>query len=132
MTNELANTSGSGKTANIPQDVLGRFNWGAFLLSWIWGLGNNTYITLFILLSVILVFIPFGGLVPFGLCIWFGIKGNEWAWQNKHFESVEKFHEIQKKWAIAGTIVFVIGIIFSVIMSGAIIAALLGAAANSQ
>ena len=32
------------------QDVVGkRFNWGAFFLTWIWGLGNKVWITLFII-----------------------------------------------------------------------------------
>ena len=51
-------------------------------------------------------FIPFiGGIASLGFCIWLGIKGNELAWQNKQFPSIEAFHEYQKKWAIAGVIV---------------------------
>ena len=38
------------------------------------------------------------------MIIWFGIKGNTWAWQNKHFDSVEAFHNNQRKWATAGVI----------------------------
>ena len=102
-TNDDGNNSGQGTNTPVPDVVAKHFNWGAFLLSWIWGIGNKTYITL---LSFVAGFIPFvGALVVLGMQIWFGIKGNTWAWQNKRFQSVEHFHENQKKWTIAGVIV---------------------------
>ena len=67
-----------------PQDIppeLDRWNWGAFLLNWIWGVGNNTYIAL-------LTFVPFVGIVmPFVL----GAKGSRWAWRNGRWDNVEHF-----------------------------------------
>ena len=94
------NNSGQGPNTPVPDSVARKFNWGAFLLSWIWGLGNKTYITLLVFL---VGFIPFIGIVLiFGMQIWFGIKGNTWAWQNKRFQSIEHFHENQRNWAIAG------------------------------
>jgi len=33
----------------IPAEIR-RWNWGAFLLNWIWGIGNQTYIALFALI----------------------------------------------------------------------------------
>ena len=108
-----------------PSDITNKFNWGAFFLTWIWGLGNKTYKTLLVLLIVPCAFIPFVnniiGLAQLGLSIWFGIKGNEWAWQNKQFSSVKDFHANQKKWAIAGIIYFiislVIGFIFTILVA---------------
>lgn len=98
----LENNSGQGKDTPVLDIVKKRFNWGAFLLGWIWGLGNKTYLTL---IEIPLTLIPYIGLIiNFGLCIWFGIKGNEWAWQNKYFKSVEEFHNNQKNWAIGGII----------------------------
>lgn len=80
----------------IPDEIKG-WNWGAFLLTWIWGIGNNTLIAL-------LMFIPLVNIVmPFVL----GAKGNAWAWTNKKWESVEAFKATQRKWAIAGVVVFV-------------------------
>jgi hypothetical protein len=112
--NNLTNNSGQGPSTPVLDIVSKRFNWGAFLLNWIWGLGNKTYITLIIFL---LGFIPFVGILAiFGCQIWFGIKGNEWAWQNKKWNSIEHFHAVQKKWAVAGLICSVIGIILSIIM----------------
>lgn len=124
---ELENTSGQGVNAQVPAE-LKCFNWGAFLLNWIWGLGNSTYITLTIFASILVAWIPFvGGLVPLGLCIWFGMKGNEWAWKNKQWQSVEHFNSVQKKWAIVGLILFCLGVVSTIIMT----ALMFGAAALS-
>ena len=96
------NTSGMGNRAQVPSVVKNKFNWGAFLLGWIWGIGNKTYITL---IYVVLWIIP---LVNLGVSIWFGIKGNEWAWRNKRFESISSFHAIQKNWVIGGIVFWII------------------------
>ncbi len=96
------NTSGQGDNAKVPQIIKKEFNWGAFLLSWIWGLFNKTYITL---IYLILGFIPF---VNLGVSIWFGFKGNEWAWKNKRFENIGKFNKYQEKWVITGLIFWLV------------------------
>jgi hypothetical protein len=105
-----SNTSGHGVAAEVPTD-LRRWNWGAFLLNWIWGLGNNTYIAL-------LMFVPVVNFVmPFVL----GAKGSAWAWRNKHWESVEQFKHVQRLWTIWGALAWIamialsIGIWFSVV-----------------
>lgn len=86
----MQNTSGQGKNAAVPPEI-DRWNWGAFGLSWIWGLGNNTLLAL-------LVFVPCVGLaVPIVL----GVKGSAWAWQNRRWESIEEFRRVQRGWAIA-------------------------------
>jgi hypothetical protein len=91
---------------------LRKWNWGAFLLSWIWGLGNRTYIALLALL-------PFANIVmPFVL----GAKGNEWAWRNKHWDSIEHFKRVQRLWTIwgvslLGVIILLIGIGVFAVMS---------------
>lgn len=108
----LANNSGAGKDSPVLDIVAKRFNWGAFFLSWIWGLANRSYITLVIFPAAILSIIPFLGIfVQLGLCVWFGINGNKWAWQNKKWNSIEEFNAVQKKWAIADTIVEIIFVI---------------------
>ncbi len=91
----MENTSGQGKSALVPPEV-DRWNWGAFLLNWIWGIGNNTFIAL-------LMFVPFVNFVmPFVL----GAKGSSWAWRNKRWQSVEDFKRVQRKWALWSLIVF--------------------------
>ena len=81
--------------ASVPPEV-DRWNWGAFLLSWIWGIGNNTFIAL-------LALVPF---VNFVMIFVLGAKGSAWAWRNTSWESVEHFKRVQRKWAIAGVIVW--------------------------
>ena len=109
-------------------EIKNKFNWGACLLTWIWGLGNNTYITLLYLLGLIFTTIPIvGWLIPLALHIWFGTKGNEWAWENKKFDTVEKFNKYQKKWAIAGiifSVIFFIVILLFFIFAIGIVASL--------
>lgn len=95
------NNSGQGKLAVLPVDLSG-WNWGAFFLSWIWGIGNNTWIAF-------LTFIP---IVNFIMIFVLGAKGNEWAWQNKRWNSLKHFKKVQKLWAIWGLILFLISVLF--------------------
>ena len=95
----MDNTSGHGIAAVVPPEI-DRWNWGAFLLNWIWGIGNNTYIAL-------LMFVPLVNMViPFVL----GVKGSAWAWRNKRWDSVEHFKRVQRNWGIAG-VVFLIALV---------------------
>lgn len=82
---------------NQPKDTpippqLHRWNWGAFLLNWIWGLGNSTYIAL-------LMFVPFVNLI---MIFVLGAKGSEWAWKNRLWENEDHFVRTQRNWALAG------------------------------
>jgi ribose/xylose/arabinose/galactoside ABC-type transport system permease subunit len=58
--------------------------------------------------------------------MWFvlGAKGNQWAWQNKQWASVEEFQATQKKWAIWGA-ALVVGIPVIIVIF-IILAAVLG------
>lgn len=87
---------GQPKDTPIPPK-LDRWNWGAFVLSWIWGLGNGTYIAL-------LMFVPFVG---FFMVFVLGAKGSKWAWKNRLWEDEEHFIRTQRNWARAGLIVVV-------------------------
>jgi hypothetical protein len=83
----------------LPTEI-DRWNWGAFLLNWIWGVGNNTFIAL-------LTFIPFFGIImPFVL----GAKGSGWAWRNGRWDSVEHFKRVQRLWAIWGAVLWICAI----------------------
>lgn len=92
---QIENTSGQGKSAVIPPEI-DRWNWGAFLFNWIWGVSNNTFIAL-------LMFVPF---VNFVMVFVLGSKGNIWAWQNKRWESVEQFKAVQHKWSKWAIIIY--------------------------
>ena len=79
----------------VPAEI-DRWNWGAFLLNWIWGVGNNTFIAL-------LMFVPLVGLVmPFVL----GAKGSRWAWRNGRWDSIAHFKRVQRLWAIWGVVIW--------------------------
>ena len=100
----------------LPEELKG-WNWGAFLLNWIWAIGHNVWIGL-------LALIPYVGIV---MAIVLGIKGNEWAWQNRQFSSVEQYKEVQKAWTKWGIIVLIISVVIGIIVSvlgvlGAIVA----------
>lgn len=110
------NSSGMGTASTLPPQLTG-WNWGAFFLNWIWGIGNNTYIAF-------LCLIPF---VNFVMIFILGAKGNEWAWQNKKWESIDHFKRVQKLWAIWGLVLFLLGILLSVLV---IIAAMSVAESN--
>ena len=101
----VENNSGQGKMAGLPPQLYG-WNWGAFFLNWIWGIGNNTFIALLCLLPLINIVMIFV----------LGAKGNEWAWQNKRWQSIEHFKRVQRLWAIWGFILFALGIIFSILI----------------
>lgn len=81
--------------AQIPRE-LDRWNWGAFLLNWIWGIGNSTFIAL-------LMFVP---LVNIVMIFVLGARGSAWAWDNRYWRDAEHFRRTQRKWAIAGFIVW--------------------------
>ena len=109
-----ANTSGMG--GPVPEEIKG-WNWGAFWLSWIWGIGNNVWISLL------------------WFCLWIvwsivlGIKGNEWAWQHRRFDSLEQFKQTQALWSKWGWIIGVVcllGLILCVALFGAALLAFVG------
>lgn len=133
--NPATSPTSVGVNGPMPAE-LNKFNWGAFFLSWIWGIGNKSYLTLLVFLLPLVAFIPLvnmlGGLVALGLVIWFGIKGNEWAWHNRHFEGVEEFKKVQKAWTIAGIIVAVVGFILSIVLWGILLSFLTGVFVGSD
>lgn len=83
------NTSGQGKAAIVPSEIEG-WNWGAFVLTWIWGIGNKVWISF-------LTWIPIP-LVNLIVAIVLGAKGSKWAWQHKRWDNVEQFKKTQRTW----------------------------------
>jgi hypothetical protein len=93
----IENTSGSRKDSVVPPQVKG-WNWGAFFLNWIWGLGNSTYIALLMFVPVVNFIMPFV----------LGAKGSEWAWRNQAWRDVEHFKKTQRNWGLAGALIMVV------------------------
>jgi len=106
------NTSGQGTSAIVPEEVKG-WSWAGFGLTWIWGVFNGVLISL-------LVLIPFP---PFTLAwaIVLGIKGREWAWRNKKWDSVEHFKNAQRPWDIAGIVIFAMSMVALIIIIPAVL-----------
>jgi hypothetical protein len=88
---------GLGELSILPPE-LRKWNWGAFFLGFVWGVANRVYASLLLLLPVV------GLVMPFVL----GAKGNEWAWANKKWASVADFERAQRRWAIAGVVVWAV------------------------
>ena len=96
----MDNSSGQGPLAAVPPEV-DRWNWGAFLLNWIWGIAHNTWIAL-------LMFVPGVNFVmPFVL----GARGSLWAWRNRSWESVGHFRRAQRAWALWGVGLLLAGLV---------------------
>ena len=98
------NDSGTGPTAKLPPELQG-FNVGALFLSWIWAIAHQTWIGL-------LALVPCVGIV---MAIMLGIKGNEYAWQNRKWDSIEQFKATQKVWMYWGVGLFALGVVFQII-----------------
>ncbi len=94
---KIINNSGCGINNPhevIPDEIQG-WNWGAFLLPWLWLWTNQVWLGLF-------CFVPQVGWV---MAIAMGAKGNEWAWKSRQWRSIEQFKAHQRGWAIAGILI---------------------------
>ncbi|AVH71209.1 serine/threonine protein kinase [Nostoc sp. 'Lobaria pulmonaria (5183) cyanobiont'] len=91
---EIINNSGCGiynHNETVPEEILG-WNWGAFLMPWLWMWPNQVWYGLF-------CFVPNAWWL---MAIALGAKGNEWAWKSRPWRSIEQFKAHQRGWAIAG------------------------------
>lgn len=100
----------------IPEGVRG-WSWGAFLLSWVWAIGNRTWIGL-------LALIPYIG---FGVAIWLGIQGREMAWKNGSWDSLDHFNRVQRAWSKWALGLLAASLIMMIIVAGYTAMAVIGA-----
>lgn len=82
---------------------LSHWNWGAFLLTFIWGINHKAWWSL----SALIPIFP----IPLIIAIILGVQGNKLAWNSGKFQSLQQLKDSQKKWAYAGLIVFIILVI---------------------
>ena len=92
-----------------PTPMFRKFNWGAFLLTWIWGLNHKQPITL-VLLAIDIgsrafsrnssygVFGLLLSLASLAIRIWIGTQGYRWAWESGRFNSVDDCKKCQAIW----------------------------------
>lgn len=100
---------------DLPDGVRG-WSWGAFLLTWIWAIGNRQWIGLPALVLYLCSAIEIGSefryfhFLPLALtpyigivfAVWLGAKGRETAWRRGKWDSLEHFNRVQHKWTVAG------------------------------
>jgi hypothetical protein len=106
----------------VPEELRGKFNWGAFFLTWIWGLCHRAWISLLALVLGLAV-IPFSsgsqdgsgstgvyaavGILQLGFAIFLGIMGNTFAWKSGRFKTPEDCRSCQSAWGQWGCGLFV-------------------------
>lgn len=91
---------------------LDKWNWGAFLCSWIWAAYHKIYWPLAI---IIVGCIPYLGQVSaLVLAVYLGFTGSTKAWNSGRYANFESYKSAQKKWALAGVLLFIVGIIAEV------------------
>ena len=95
---------------------LSKWSWGAFTLSWIWGFFNGCWWMFlvnfgFFLLNMFAWVVPLVGIfvtiANLGISILFGMKGTEWAWNNRKWDSISAFNQTQDIWNKVGLALFV-------------------------
>ena len=112
---DFYNDSGEGSVAQLPSELEG-LNWGAFFLP-LFGCINHNVIWGVFFREAFFSFI-------------FLFKGNEMAWQNRHFESIEQFKVVQKKWLLWGIGLELLAILIWVTIVIALVAFLHGELQN--
>ena len=98
------NDSGTGNAARLPDELKG-LNWGACLLGPLWSIFHSTWWGM-------LAIIPGWGLI---MCVILLIKGNEWAWQNRRWDSVEQFKAVQRQWLVYGRVLVIVGVVGAIV-----------------
>ena len=114
----------SQQAGNADPLNLSKWSWGAFVLSWIWGFFNGCWWMFLVqigtfLLSLLLWWVPFAAIfisiIDLGVSVLFGIKGTEWAWNNRSWSSISNFKQTQDTWNKVGLMLFLFGIVIMVI-----------------
>ena len=105
MEKREANDSGRGPESLLPDELRG-LNWGALLLNFVWGLAMRVPQTWLCLVPLVGIFWP--------LVMW--VKGNDWAWRYRRWDSVEHFRRVQEKWAVAGLVLVVVMFVLSILL----------------
>ena len=94
--------------AEIDKEI-DKWNWGAFFCSWIWAVYHKIYWPLAILIIGIIPYL--GQVAALALSVYLGVTGSAKAWSSGRYSDFESFKSAQKKWAIIGLILFILGII---------------------
>ncbi|NET57537.1 MAG: protein kinase [Symploca sp. SIO2E6] len=105
----LVNNSGCGKlfdeSVKVPAEIAG-WNWGAFWLPGFWCLSNQVWLGLIAWVDISFITLPLTlGLTWPIVGIVLGIKGNEWAWKSRRWQSIKDFKRHQRGWAFVSWLI---------------------------
>ena len=92
-------------------DNLKSFNWGAFLVTGIWALGNGTYYLAFLYLALCSMF-PYSYPVMFVLSLYYGFNGSRLSWIKKNWSSIGSFERAQGLWLYVGILISFVNIMY--------------------
>lgn len=96
----------------VPPEIQG-FNIAAFLMNWVWCLGNRLWVWGIVVLIV--AFIPIVQIANLGIAIYLGIKGNELSWKTGRFTNVQQFKDTQRVWAIVSIVLLCLGVLLLIL-----------------
>ena len=82
----VLNNSGQGQS--VPAELASSWNWGAFMMPLFWSIAHETWFGLLAIVPGLNIVVSFV----------LASRGNELAWQNRRFHSVEHFQEVQRVW----------------------------------
>ncbi len=106
------------KGKDIPKE-LNEFNWGAFILTFIWGIKHKAWITL---LAIPLIYfqLPLGlnWILLIALQFYCGFRGNMWAYQVDWWMSPKDFRQNQMRWGAIAIILNISIPLFALIIAG--------------
>lgn len=96
-----------------------------FVMAAIWGVLTSETRTLMAFESLMsLYLVPFAIAAGFELCmaVYLAFFGSSMAWESRPFESVQEFVKVQRTWAVAGFIIFILwaGLTFGSLRAGGV------------
>lgn len=99
--------------AEIDKEI-NKWDWGAFLCSWIWAIYHRIYWPLGILFIGCIPYI--GQIATLVLSVYLGFTGSAKAWHSGKYADFESFKSAKKKWAIIGIVIFIVSIIVEALL----------------
>lgn len=101
----FVNNSGQGRGTPVPVEIQG-WSWAGFLMSWIWAFAHKASAAA--ALTLLLAFFGPATIIGSVIC---AVKGNEWAWQNRRWESLEQFKNTQRVWMNVGIVIWGLAVV---------------------
>jgi hypothetical protein len=106
----------SGQKSTVPPEIAAfKWNWGAFLMNWLWLCFHGMVLYGIGLLVVLIVLNSrHVGFLGLAINIYLGINGHKLAWKNRRFESIEQYKKVETAWMRWGIALAIIGFLLVV------------------